>query len=403
MFSLAELTAPIPAAEFLSRYWTKEAVWLRQPSRTFDAYFDWAALDVLLNTGDLTFPDTLVSREDGPIAASEFTRAGSDTLVDPTAMLRLFRDGASFSIRGADSYWPGLKPIIAGLYDTFFETVHTNIYCSPANTVGFRCHYDLHEVLILQVEGQKTWRVFHPTTPFPVDAWRLEDSPDTTSAPYLDVTLSKGDVLYVPRGHWHYAVAKDSLSLHVTVGISPRKGSAFLDWLTPELLAHPVWRMNAPLMGRPAADGALPDSPEFTAWTTALRQSLLDTLSEPKVLERFAADFYANTRPTLRVHMRTDGTDGPLPVDALVFGRPDGQRHLFLPADSGVRVKVGGAEIELEDADRTLLAPIFGSSSFTLDELAARTPGTARTELADVLDALVRAGLLQATPRNDVG
>ena len=60
--------------------------------------------------------------------------------------------------------------------------------------------------------------------------------------------LEKGDVLYVPRGHWHYAIAEDSVSLHVTVGITCRKGLAFLDWLSGELASEPVWRRNAPLI-----------------------------------------------------------------------------------------------------------------------------------------------------------
>jgi ribosomal protein L16 Arg81 hydroxylase len=400
MIAFDDITAPAAPAEFLATYWTKRAAHLRSPQRSFERIFNWDALNAVLNSGDLVPSTTVVSRNDRVIPAQEYTKGSDGRTIDVAAIIRHFRDGASFSVRAVDALWPPLKSLIACLYDALFETVHTNAYCSPATTQGFRCHYDLHEVFVLQVEGSKRWRVFAPTTEFPVDGWREEDAPDETTTPYIDISLCKGDVLYIPRGHWHYAAAESSPSLHITVGVTCRKGDSFMEWLAGELRTHPVLRRNLPLLGGPAPDGALPAPAGVRDWAGAVRQVLIEKLDEPDLFERFVTDIFAGTTPQPTVQMPLEGAAGPLPLDEVVFQRPAGQRHVFTDLGDSVAVKVAGMEIELEGANRDLLARILGSSSFTADDLA-RVPGATREEIAELLETLVRSGLLEARSRRD--
>jgi ribosomal protein L16 Arg81 hydroxylase len=60
--------------------------------------------------------------------------------------------------------------------------------------------------------------------------------------PYLDCTLSAGDFLYLPRGHWHAPIAVDEPSIHLTLGIKSRTGLDFLKWLKDELSTESEWR-----------------------------------------------------------------------------------------------------------------------------------------------------------------
>jgi ribosomal protein L16 Arg81 hydroxylase len=39
--------------------------------------------------------------------------------------------------------------------------VQTNIYLTPASNQGFRTHYDNHDVMVVQVEGEKLWRFYN--------------------------------------------------------------------------------------------------------------------------------------------------------------------------------------------------------------------------------------------------
>lgn len=398
MRSLSAFTGPLSAEEFLTRYWSREGVHLRDSDRTFDAYLNWEGFNAILNSDALTFPNTALSREDGPVAPSEYTKRGDGRVIDLAPLMTLYRDGASLSIRGGDSYWPPLRTLVTTFEDAFSAPVYTNIYCSPANIQGRTCHYDLHEVLVLQVEGQKRWRVYRPTTEFPVEPWRFEDAPDKTSDPYIDVVLSKGDVLYVPRGHWHYAIAHDSQSLHVTVGVTCRRGDAFIDWLVPQLRNAPAFRENAPLVNDRGLPATLPSSHELLLWAGRLRQALIDVLAAPDLIERFAAEFFAEPPSTIQVHMPVDGDPGPFHASEYVFTPPIGQRHVVEAVGNGARLKVAGTEVELEAVDARLLAHVLRSESFTIDDLARHAPAVGRDELAEILETLVRSGLLQATP-----
>lgn len=401
MVTFGAITAPVPANEFLDRYWGNRAVLLRDPQRSFTHYFDWSALDALLNSGALTYPSTLASREERVIPAAEFTKGGDGRNIDAAALMRLFRDGASFSIRGADAYWPALKSIIACLYDTLFESVHTNVYCSPADTQGFRCHYDLHEVFVLQIEGAKHWRVFEPTIEAPVEPWSEADVPDESiTPPYVDEVIRKGDVLYVPRGHWHYATAEDCHSLHITVGVTCRKADALLDLLGTELRRqHAAWRRNAPLLGQPTDTGALPTNSQFTAWADELRTTLRNALDDPALGQRLAAELFASTTGINSVEVAASGAMGSLPLEELVFSRPPGQRHIVSGnSHDAVTVRVAGTEMELEGVNRDLVARVFGSEPFMLRDLSRFANGASDSDLRELLDTLVQSGLLIARP-----
>lgn len=280
--TFAGLVAPIGPARFLSEYWTRKAVHLPGDGRTFDDVFSWEGVDQILNAQDLTFPKVKVSRNDHPVPVEKFTsEVGGQRLVNGADVLALFREGASFGITNADTDWPPLGAVIDCMYDTFLERVHANVYCSPPNTQGFQCHFDLHEVFVLQVDGTKHWRVFEPTIESPIESWKAEDAPAETVAPYVDVVLKPGDVLYVPRGHWHYAVAQASASVHVTVGITCHKGTSFIDWLANELVDDPLWRRNLPLAGDATPAGAFALPAAWSEYTGQLRASLLRLLADP--------------------------------------------------------------------------------------------------------------------------
>jgi ribosomal protein L16 Arg81 hydroxylase len=395
----ADITAPVGRDRFFSTFWTRQAVHLRQDGRTFDEYFGWEALNTILNAGDLVFPKIKVSRSDHPIPSEEFS-TGAGGRVDPRAVLSLFQDGASFGVTGADSYWAPLRSVVDSFYDELLESVHTNVYCSPPRTQGFQCHFDLHEVFVLQVEGEKHWRVFRPTTDAPVQGWRPEDAPGASTEPYLDVILRKGDILYVPRGHWHYAVVEDSISLHVTVGVTCRKGTAFLDWLVNELSGDATWRQNAPLMSSSTSGGTFTSPAGLAGWGAALRRSMIEKLSEADLFERFCKDVLGSIHPTHNVEMPIQVT-ADLPVAAFVFERPVGRRHFI--SDCGQRavaVTVGGSEIRLEGVDPGLVKTIFDSDSFTLAQVRASHPAVPIDDVSELIAELVRSGLLLARPRD---
>jgi len=396
--TFADIIAPLERGRFLADFWTKQAVHLRSPGRTFDSVFGMEALNAVVNAHDLTFPKVKVSQNDKPAPPESFTSdAGGQRLVNAARLMQLFEAGASFGITGADADWPPLRAVVECMYDAFLESVHTNVYCSPPCTQGFQCHFDLHEVFVLQVEGEKHWRVFWPTVESPVESWRPEDAPAAGVPPYVDVAMRKGDVLYVPRGHWHYAVARESTSVHVTVGVTCRKGTSFMDWLAAEVTGDPVWRKNLPLLGDATGDGRLALGDEWCVFTEELKRALARKLSERDLVERFCRATLREVSPLSRISVPR-GVDG-LDFDGLVFSRPAGRRHFLDRRDDGATLFAGDKEIELDADEVELFGRLFAAETFTAADLRAWRPGVDASEMSAVLAELVRSGLLDARPK----
>ena len=81
-------------------------------------------------------------------------------------------------------------------------------------------HHDTHEVVSLQVAGEKRWLVYEPVLELPLKDQRYKPELGAPGEPVLDVTLRAGDTLYLPRGWLHQAMTSESDSLHLTIGVN---------------------------------------------------------------------------------------------------------------------------------------------------------------------------------------
>jgi len=98
------------------------------------------------------------------------------------------------------------------------------VYQTPAGMQGFRVHWDLGSVVVLQLEGKKKWTVQAPIVSS-VDEIKgrnphLTDAEAAQASTVIKTTLEPGDALFIPRGAPHYAEAEDGApSLHLSLGL----------------------------------------------------------------------------------------------------------------------------------------------------------------------------------------
>lgn len=95
-----------------------------------------------------------------------------------------------------------------------------NLYAAPSGSRGFAAHFDPQDVLLVQVAGQKEWRLSPPSFPLPTTRDYLRGMADAPGEPIETYVLSKGDGLYIPRGWIHEGVSGPDGSAHITVGMS---------------------------------------------------------------------------------------------------------------------------------------------------------------------------------------
>lgn len=71
-------------------------------------------------------------------------------------------------------------------------------------------HYDDVEVFVLQLEGSKSWKLYHPIQNLPREHSGDFDR-DELDEPFMELTLQPGDLMYLPRGVIHEARTSNTM------------------------------------------------------------------------------------------------------------------------------------------------------------------------------------------------
>lgn len=342
----------------------------------FDDLLDLAAVDELLSRRGLRTPFLRLARDGAVIPTARFTRPGGvgaeiGDQVDDAAVARLFADGATIVLQALHRIWPPVIDFASELGTELGHPVQVNAYVTPPSSRGFSAHYDIHDVFVLQVAGEKRWVVHEPVLAAPLRSqpWMLRREEVaravTDDEPVLDVVLRAGDALYLPRGFLHAAEALGDVSAHLTVGIHVVTRHALvqalvaladeqldlraslpvhLDLDDEELLDEEIAATAAALVAHlETVDPARVAETVRAALATAMRPAPVSPLVQVAASETVTLETRVRLRSGLRVVLSTsDGTPtlayptGTLDVDAasvealrvLVDGEPHGVAEL---------------------------------------------------------------------------
>jgi hypothetical protein len=167
----------------------------------------------------------MVKRAEPVTGVTRSAVAGSRTitdLADSDAVALAHADGATLVLQSLHRMWPPLVRFCRDLAADLGHNVQCNAYITPGgNAQGFAYHHDTHDVFVLQVAGRKRWQIHQPVQPLPTRRQSRSGAdlvPDGQE-PLLDVELTPGDALYLPRGYVHAAQTTDERSVHLTIGI----------------------------------------------------------------------------------------------------------------------------------------------------------------------------------------
>ncbi|MEO6793045.1 MAG: cupin domain-containing protein [Mycobacterium sp.] len=145
------------------------------------------------------------------------------TLADGTLNLARVRaeldSGYTIICNNIEKYLRSMSTLTHSIEVELNFPTHVNAYITPPRSTGFLPHYDHHDVLVLQIEGAKTWS-FYGDDPVPPHLMQQmhEVDPAGLSEP-TSLHLAAGDTLYLPRGRVHSAETTSAPSVHLTVGI----------------------------------------------------------------------------------------------------------------------------------------------------------------------------------------
>ncbi|MDN5770299.1 MAG: cupin domain-containing protein [Microlunatus sp.] len=221
----------ISVEQFASEHWGRSAVLTPASNLTqgFTDLLDEQAVDELISERGLRTPFLRVARNGATLADHLFTAPGGvgATIGDQVSddkLARLFADGATMVLQALHRVWPPVLEFCQRLAADLGHPVQANAYVTPPQNQGFSDHYDVHDVFVLQISGQKRWVIHEPVHPSPLrhQPWTGRRSAVERRAgetAVIDTVLSPGDCLYLPRGYLHAATALGGVSTHLTLGV----------------------------------------------------------------------------------------------------------------------------------------------------------------------------------------
>ena len=221
----------ISSAEFASRHWGSEPLLTKSENLPagFEDLLTADAVDELVSRRGLRTPFIRVAKSGRTLPDKAFTAsggvgAGVTDQVSDDKLVALFADGATIVLQGLHRLWPPIIDFCQRLAAELGHPVQANAYVTPPQNKGFSHHYDVHDVFVLQIAGEKEWSIHRPVHEAPLrnQPWN-ERGADVeraaTEPPLLQTVLHPGDCLYLPRGYLHAATALGSASTHLTIGI----------------------------------------------------------------------------------------------------------------------------------------------------------------------------------------
>lgn len=264
-----DFLAPLTAAHFLDSYLDTKPVHLTGHPHRFGQLLSTHSIDEALATADIWAHQDLQLLFSGRRVPTEQycytvrTRAG-DVIFRPDADRVRFwiAQGASVVLNGVETYTIGLRVIQRMFLAAGFAESWANIYISQKGSKALEAHCDTHDVWILQAAGQKIWNIWQAREEWPregeqtgqrtiIERAAHPGNPDSRKGELLSqVILRPGDVLYLPHGWYHSAMAETEASMHVTFGVRHPSGIDLLQVLFGRALADSLFRRPLPLHDR---------------------------------------------------------------------------------------------------------------------------------------------------------
>jgi len=218
--TLENIISPLSIADFCENYLSRQAVHIRKSPDKFSDLFTWETLNRIISGSVLSLNNLSLYRSgiEDKMQTSDFT---------VSKILNACSTGSTLHIRSIDEFDEDMHNYFVKMALELKALIKVNMYASPPENQALNLHFDDHEIFVLQVEGKKRWQVYQPIT------WK-NDRPLLPETSYIDVCLEPGDVLYLPIGHWHKALA-ETPSIHLAVATYWTRGINFSAWLLEKL------------------------------------------------------------------------------------------------------------------------------------------------------------------------
>ncbi|NQW01991.1 MAG: hypothetical protein HQ483_19965 [Rhodospirillales bacterium] len=245
------IISPIRPDDFFQNYLGRKALHIPGKPDKFSGLFDWADVNRIINTANIWNANSFkLILDNESVAPAEYMPQG---FLNVRIVSDYIEKGASVVLSGMETYAEGSAALAASLQAALGGYSQCNLYCSFQQHPGFLPHFDLMDVFVFQIDGEKDWDIFETQFENPMlkpgchqMSFSREQHAANKGAIEKKVTMKPGDVLYIPKGKYHAAIATSAHSLHLTYGIEPPRALSFIETVVDSLYKDPLFRQEMP-------------------------------------------------------------------------------------------------------------------------------------------------------------
>lgn len=294
----------------------------------------------------------------------------------------LLDEGATIVLDRVERLLPGIRAVTEAIEMGTRARVSCNAYCSQEQHKAFPSHFDSSDVFAVHVEGRKTWRVYEGRFEHPMESngfrhtsFSPQHHEQAKGDLLMEVELKPGDMLYLPAGVYHDALASTEACLHFSFTLSQPTGLDYLRFVISGLDEMPLAREVLP---------AYDDTAAHQAHLDKLVAAVSEIIKEPDTGAQFRAS------QSERAHEA---------LSDVVFPRRTGQ-SMYRVRTRGARLVRRGKEIQmttpngkatLPNASEPLTTWMFERDYFKHTELIDAFPDVesrSRLELLQLLQSV---------------
>lgn len=364
------------AEAFFERAYEREPVVVRhnEPGR-FHSLLSIASVDRKIAELDLRQGMLEMADASRQISVTDFVSESG--AIDRVAVSRLYRGGSTIILNQLHQSDISLAAFCRSVEAVFSCHVQTNTYLTPPGSQGFRTHYDNHDVFILQVEGEKAWRLYDQPVDAPYRGERFQHGEHPVGEPRHTFVLKAGDSAYVPRGLMHDAsTSGDRASLHITCGLIVRTwADLFLEAVSEVFVEDPDFRRALP----PGFADRNFDRTAANRQFQSLLSRLKDKAGINAAMDLLAEQFIRSREPDLSGAIE----NATLPLADRYQARPSPWR---LEDDKdGLRLVIPGGIMTFSKAPRAVIERMLSGQPFTPADLGDGAEDLIRRMMANGL------------------
>src|SRR6476659_7778728 len=166
----ASLLAPLSEQSFLKHFLGKKRLIVKteEPQRAVPL-LPWATINRIIECDVLPVDRLCVMRASVELSPLMFRRQDGSQRLRAGQLQALLFQGTSLVINDIDALVPEIRQLADAIERRLAHYVGVNAYLSFSGGSAFKAHWDIHDVLVVQIHGSKRWRSHGMPVPFPTE------------------------------------------------------------------------------------------------------------------------------------------------------------------------------------------------------------------------------------------